>query len=87
MQPATRDFRKYNVKYFMNLNQPLSTDFNVDITGGFDYADYRFIDMVNTFSKPQVDYQSQSEKAYGFKSVYPTTTTGLFGEAVWSFTK
>src|SRR3989339_958657 len=81
----SRDFRKYSIKYFMNLNQPLSTDFNVDVTGGFDYVDYRFMDMMSTFSKMQVDYTSQSEAAYGYKSIYPTTTTGLFGEAVWSY--
>ncbi|NJD21705.1 MAG: TonB-dependent receptor [Melioribacter sp.] len=81
----SRDFRKYDIKYFMNLNQPLSTDFNVDITGGFDYVDYRFVDMMNTFSTKQADYTSQSEAAFGYKSIYPTTTTGLFGEAVWSY--
>ncbi|MEW6193844.1 MAG: TonB-dependent receptor [Bacteroidota bacterium] len=81
----SRDFRKYDIKYYMNLNQPLSTDFNVDITGGFDYVDYRFVDMMNTFSTMQVDYVSQPEAAFGYKSIYPTTTTGLFGEAVWGY--
>ncbi len=81
----SRDFRKYDIKYYMNLNQPLSTDFYVDITGGFDYVDYRFVDMMNTFSTMQVDYVSQPEAAFGYKSVYPTTTTGLFGETVWGY--
>jgi outer membrane receptor protein involved in Fe transport len=81
----SRDFRKYDIKYFMNLNQPLSTDFNVDVTGGLDYVDYRFVDMMSTYSKMQVDYSSQPEAAFGYKSIYPTTTTGLFGEAVWSY--
>jgi len=81
----SRDFRKYNIKYYMNLDQYISTDFNIDVTGGFDYIDYRFVDMMSTYSEMQVDYKSQPEAAFGYKSIYPTTTTGLFGEAVWSY--
>lgn len=80
-----RDFRKYSFKYFMNLNQSLSEEFAVDITGGLEYKDEKFVDAVNTYSKKQEDYKSQSEAAFGFKSTYPTSTTGLFAEAVWSF--
>ncbi|MGD8778080.1 MAG: TonB-dependent receptor [Ignavibacteria bacterium] len=82
------DFKKYNARYFINLNQPMiSEGFNADITVGAEYVGYRYINMGSWFSNSQVDYETQSYNyTYpGYKTIYPTTTTGLFAEAVWSF--
>lgn len=80
-----RDFRKYNARYYMNLNQSLFEGFNADITAGAEYVGYRFVDWGSMYTSPQKDYQSQSYfSGYGgFRSIYPVTTIGFFSEIVW----
>ena len=82
-----RDFKKFSARYFTNLLQPFSNDFNVDVTAGIEYVNYEFVDWGNNFTTKQEDYQSQSySSGYGgFRSKYPTTTTGIFAEAVWGY--
>jgi len=82
-----RDFRKYNLRYFMNLNQSIFEGFNADITAGAEYVGYKFVDWGSMFTTSQQDYMSQSYySSYGgYRSIYPTKTIGLFGEAVWGY--
>lgn len=83
---------KYNmtrqtIKYFLNLIQPIFTDFKVNFTGGFDFMNATYENSTIGYTSIYADNISQTINANysGTSQIQTDQTTGFFSEAVWGY--
>jgi outer membrane receptor for ferrienterochelin and colicin len=72
-------------KYFLNLNQPISSDFKADITAGIDLNQGQYNQIYGYYTIPFSENNTQytSLLISGFHEMETSTTTGLFAESVF----
>jgi outer membrane receptor protein involved in Fe transport len=79
---------KRTLKYFINWNKELSSEFTADVTGGVDYRKYKSSNSTGRYTSPyneNATTMTTSTAATGSALASSNSTTGAFAEGVWGY--